>query len=175
MIYMFTLKYRLAQAEQEMDALVERLGNEGCDDALVGLGQPGRLALAFTREAETAQLALVSALADVRRAIPTAELTEATPDFVGLSDAAEVAGVSRQNLRKLMLAHHASFPSPVHEGSAVVWHLADLLDWLERYAGYSLDAATRELARETKQVNLIRQSRDIVPGTRKALRALEAL
>ena len=25
-----------------MDALVERLAEEGCDDALVGIGQPGR-------------------------------------------------------------------------------------------------------------------------------------
>lgn len=33
-----------------MDALFERLAEEGCDDALVGVGQPRRLALEFTRE-----------------------------------------------------------------------------------------------------------------------------
>lgn len=33
-----------------MDALVERLTEEGCDDAWVGVGQLGRLALEFTRE-----------------------------------------------------------------------------------------------------------------------------
>lgn len=35
----------------DIDALVERLAEEGCDDALVGVGQPSRLALEFVREA----------------------------------------------------------------------------------------------------------------------------
>ncbi len=55
----------------------------------VGVGQPGRIALEFTRESETAEAALVSAVADVKRAIPTAKLIEVSPDFVGLSDTAD--------------------------------------------------------------------------------------
>ena len=113
MEYTFTLKYRLLPADQNVDDLIERLGAEGCDDALVGVGQPGRMALEFTREAESARDALQSALADVKRAMPTAQLFEAAPDFVGLSDVAQVVGVSRQNLRKLMLSHAASFPAPL--------------------------------------------------------------
>ena len=49
MEYTFTLKYQLTYADRDPDALVERLGEAGCDDALVGIGQPGRLALEFTR------------------------------------------------------------------------------------------------------------------------------
>ncbi len=53
---------------------------------------------------------MVSALRDVKKAVPGAELIEVTPDFVGLTDVAELIGVSRQNMRKLMLAHAATFP-----------------------------------------------------------------
>ncbi|MBU5890001.1 DNA-binding protein, partial [Vibrio cholerae O1] len=76
-----------------------------------------RLALEFTREAVDADEAVRSALADVRRAAPSARLIEVAPDLVGLTDVADIVGVSRQNMRKLMLAHPGSFPAPVHEGS----------------------------------------------------------
>jgi hypothetical protein len=66
MEYTFTLKYQLADNDRTPDILVERLGEAGCDDALVGIGQPGRLALEFTREAESADAAVRSALADVQ-------------------------------------------------------------------------------------------------------------
>ena len=74
MEYNFSLKYQLADTDRNPNELVERLGAEGCDDALVGIGQPGRLALDFTREAESAEAAMLTALADVRRAIPSAKL-----------------------------------------------------------------------------------------------------
>lgn len=48
MEYTFILKYQLAEHDSDPDVLVERLGSAGCDDALVGIGQPGRLALEFT-------------------------------------------------------------------------------------------------------------------------------
>ena len=139
MEYIFTLKYQLTEHDNEPDALADRLGEAGCDDPLVGTGQPGRLALEFTREAESAQVAVRSALADVKRAIPSAKLVEAVPDFVGLTDVAEIMGVSRQAMRKLMLSHAATFPAPVHEGSASIWHLAEVLGWLEEKGGYALE------------------------------------
>ena len=105
MEYIFTLKYQLADHDSDLDLLVERLGAAGCDDALAGVGQPGRLALEFSREAESAEEAVRTALADV-------------------------VGISRQAMRKLMLAHRATFPMPVHEGSASIWRLAEVLDWL---------------------------------------------
>ncbi|MGC2041082.1 MAG: DNA-binding protein, partial [Paraburkholderia caledonica] len=105
MEYTFTLKYKLAAQDCDLDAIVERLGEAGCDDATIGVGQPGRLALVFSREGTSALEALVSALGDVKEAVPSARLVEAGPDFVGLTDVAEIAGVSRQNMRKLMLSH----------------------------------------------------------------------
>lgn len=135
MEYTFGLKYQLATHDRDPEALVERLADAGCEDALVGIGQPGRLALEFTREADSAEVAMRSALKDVRRAVPSAHLIEATPDLVGLTDVAEFVGVSRQNMRKLMLAHSGTFPPPVHEGSTAIWHLADVLEWLRTRAG----------------------------------------
>jgi hypothetical protein len=42
-----------------------------------------------------------------RKRDPGAELVEASPDFVGLTDVADLVGCSRQNIRKLMLTHSA--------------------------------------------------------------------
>ncbi len=52
-------------------------------------GLPGRVALSFVREADSANAAMVSALADARRAMPSATLIEAVPDLVGLTDIAD--------------------------------------------------------------------------------------
>ncbi|WDY59010.1 helix-turn-helix transcriptional regulator [Pseudomonas sp. PSKL.D1] len=155
MEYEFTLKYQLAEGE-DADALLERLAEAGCDDALVGIGQPGRLALAFVRESSSAKEAIASALNDVRQAVPGARLIEATPDLVGLTDVAELVGVSRQNMRKLMLAHMHSFPAPIHEGSTSLWHLAEVLAWLQARGSYAIGEQIVELAREAMTVNVIR-------------------
>lgn len=172
MEYTFTLKYQLAADDCEPDGIVERLGEAGCDDALVGIGLPGRLALEFTREAASAEAAVSSALADVRRAVPSAKLIEAAPDLVGLTDAAEIVGVSRQNMRKLMLAYPGSFPAPVHEGSASIWHLVDILSWLQSRGNYRLAQEVLEVAEVAMQVNLAKETRRLPPP---ATRDLEAL
>ena len=158
MEYDFTLKFALAEGDSDAAAIVERLGASGCDDALVGTGIPGRIALSFTREAASAEDAVLSALADVKRAVPSARLIEAGPDFVGLTEVAGLVGMSRQNMRKLMLSHAASFPPPVHEGSASIWHLALVLQWLEDRGGYRVPAATLAVSRMAMQLNLARDS-----------------
>lgn len=162
MEHAFTLTYGLADPDSEPDRLVDFLSVAGCDDALVGIGLPGRLVLEFARESRSARAALLSALADVKRAIPGARLIEAAPDFVGLSEVASIVGVSRQAMRKLMLAHHGSFPLPVHEGSASTWHLADVLAWLREHTDHELPAGALEVARATREVNLVR---DVVRRT----------
>jgi predicted DNA-binding transcriptional regulator AlpA len=170
--YTFTLKYKLSEADCDLTELVERLGAAGCDDALIGVGQPGRLALEFTRESENAEAALMSALRDVRAAIPTATLIEAAPDFVGLTDVADAIGVTRQNMRKLMLSNPTTFPSPVHEGSAAVWHLAEILKWLSAKGTYRLEQTVREIAETTMQINLAKSSELLSPKIQRELQDL---
>ena len=104
MEYTFTLKYQLADEDRDADALVERLGEAGCDDALVGIGQPGRLALEFTREAADADEAVRSALADVRCAAPTARFP------------------ARMRLRSLTAALTAHFPLLRRTARRMRWH-----------------------------------------------------
>jgi len=74
--YEFTLKFQLSENESDADALVEHLAEAGCDDAVVGTGQKGRIALNFIREAASAREAIVSALTDVKRVMPHARLQE---------------------------------------------------------------------------------------------------
>lgn len=101
--YEFTLKFRLPDASADPEQFIDALAEAGCDDAAVGVGQQGRIALAFTRKAASASEAIVSAVQEVRGAIPGVELVEASPDFVGLTDVADLVGCSRQNIRKLMI------------------------------------------------------------------------
>lgn len=174
MEYTFTLKYQLPNEFAERDALLERLGAAGCDDATVGVGLSGRVALEFVREASCAHIAFVGALADLRRALPGARLIEAVPDYVGLTDVADIVGVTRQNMRKLMLAHADTFPAPVHGGSTAIWHLADVLDWLQARGTYRLDAGLLEVAETAKQVNLARAAHQGEPRAQQEMKELVA-
>lgn len=154
MEYCFTLRFSLPEGHAPADEMMEVLAAAGCDDALIGLGMPGRIALEFTRESASATEALAEAEAALLNAIPGATLVEAAPDFVGLTDVAELIGMSRQNMRKLMLSHRPPFPLPVHDGKTAIWHLADVLEWLNQRGNYVLPVATRELAQVTRQRNL---------------------
>jgi hypothetical protein len=158
--YEFTLTYLLSEAPANVDDVIERLGAAGCDDATVGIGRWGRLALVFAREAPTAAAALRSALADVRTAVPDARLVEASPDLVGLSDVAALLGVTRQNVRKLILACDAPAPVPVHDGRPTIWRLARVLAWLQVEKRYAVPPELYEVALATLQANLAVEARD---------------
>ncbi len=160
MEYEFTLKYKLAEKPSN-DEIADRLYEGGCNDALLGIGHPGRIGLNFTRRSFSAERAIVGALVDVKKAIPEAKLLEVKPDFVGLSDVAELVGVTRQNMRKLMLSHPVSFPTPIHEGSAALWHLTHILEWLKDRDGYCIKRALLEVARTAMQINLAKEANQI--------------
>lgn len=174
MEYEFGLRFKLAKGDANIDELVERLGAAGCDDAAVGIGQPGRVALDFTREAPSARQAIVSALKSVKRAIPRARLIEVTPDLTGLTDVAELVGMTRQNMRKLMLTHAESFPAPVHEGSTALWHLSSVLQWLKSRAGSQIRQPLLDVAHIAMQINLVKEANAVDASIERAVRALVA-
>ena len=166
MEFTFTLTYRLAPTDSHVDELVERLAEAGCADALVGIGHPGRIALEFVREAPTARDAVESALRDAQRAMPTATLIEVSPDLVGITDVAEITGVTRQNIRKLLISRAATAPAPVHAGNPSLWHLTDMLSWLGEEMHYAFPPATLEVALVAEQINIGKQAeRLIAPAT----------
>ena len=172
--YDFTLKFMLVRRAANVDALVEQLGVVGCADAAVGIGQPGRISLSFARGADSAQCAIISALEAVKSAMPDAKLLEVTPDFVGLTGIAQLVGVSRQNMRKLMLTHKDSFPVAVHEGSAALWHLYPVLQWLKERAAYTIAQSLLDVAYIAMQINLTKEASQIEHSVQKEVFKLVA-
>jgi hypothetical protein len=172
--YTFTLTFALGARAADTDALIERLGAAGCDDAVVGVGRRRRLALEFTREAADAARALGSAVSDVRSAVPDAVLIEASPDLVGLTDVASLLGVTRQNVRKLIVSCDAPEPVPVHAGKPTIWRLAGVLRWLAREKRYPVPPELLEVAEATMQLNLAVEARDADPRVQAELAALLA-
>lgn len=170
--YDFVLKFDLPDPDADPEQFVDALYEAGCDDASVGVGLHGRIALNFVRESESALKAVSSAIADVKQAIPGARLIEATPDLVGLTDIADIVGCSRQNMRKMFLSYKTAFPAPIHEGSAALWHLSKVLQWFKAKGSYSIEDSLIEVSNTNMQVNLARQMRDVDPVIQSDLRAL---
>ena len=174
MEYDFTLKFKLPDASSDVDDLVERLGMAGCDDALVGIGIPGRVALNFSRSAKTAKAAISSALSDVKQAIPAARLIEVGPDFVGLTDIADLIGSSRQNIRKLMVNNAATFPPAIHDGSTSIWHLALVLQWLQSRGSYQIAQNVIDVASTAMKLNIAKEAESLSPRQRQEMAELVA-
>ena len=103
--------------------------------------------------------AIVSAVQAVKGAIPGAELIEASPDFVGLTDVADLVGCSRQNIRKLMISNPETFPAAVHEGSQAFWHLRPVLVWFSETQKRPIDRSLIEVSEVTMKVNIAKETR----------------
>lgn len=170
--YDFTLRFALGQHDDDPEQFVDKLSAEGCDDALVGLGLQGRIALNFTREASSADEAILSALSDVQRAIPEARLVEATPDLVGLTDIANLLGFSRQYMRKLAVRNGSGFPLPVHEGNPAIWHLSTVLSWFADNKIREFDETLLDIARVNMQCNLVKETTGLDRGMSRRLKGL---
>lgn len=168
----FTLKFGLPDTGADPDRFIEALGAAGCDDALVGAGQAGRIALDFTREANSAFEAVSSAITDVKAAIPGAKLIEATPDLVGLTDVADIIGCSRQYMRKLMISSGPGFPMPVHEGKAALWRLSKVLMWLKDSKQYQVEDQLLEVASANMEFNITREILELDASRQQDIRGL---
>ena len=132
------------------------------------------MALDFVRRSDSAREAVLSAIRDVRGALPEAALVEVNPDIVGLTDVAELLGCSRQNMRKLLISGGTSAPAPIHEGTPSLWHLASLLEWLVREKRYAVSPYLLELSEAAMRVNAALDSLRTDDGTREEIRAMLA-
>ena len=63
--YSFTLKFNFPDAQIDPDCYIEQLYKAGCDDALIGIGKQGCIALDFIRSASSAFDAISSAIVEV--------------------------------------------------------------------------------------------------------------
>ncbi len=112
------------------EAYLDALFEAGCDDAVIGIGGVGSIALDYGRQAESAASAVQGAIAQVQLAIPGSEFLELKPDLVGITDIAELANCSRQNIRKFVTDSKALFPQPSVSGSVPLWHFYEVANWL---------------------------------------------
>jgi hypothetical protein len=172
--YDFTLKFSLQSSQAVPESYVERLYEGGCDDALIGVGKGGSISLHFIREAPSAYEAVSSAITDVKTAVPNATLIEATPDFVGLTDAAKILGCTRQNIRKLIVTSDPRSPIPIYEGTPSIWHLAEILTWLRETKAYAIDDALIEIAKTNMNINIAKSWQKVEPAFQENIKSLVA-
>jgi hypothetical protein len=156
-LYEFTLLFALPDATANPARFVDALYEAGCDDAVVGIGKQGSIAMEFSRSAGSADEAVGSAIDAVTRAIPGATLIEAKPDLVDLSELAAAAGFSRQNMRKYATGAirgiQQPFPHPVYSGSPSLWHLCDIGAWLTHVARIPLQQEILDVSTVTYVIN----------------------
>ncbi len=172
--YNFTVKFDFHGSQADLNAYIEKLYEAGCDDALIGIGKQGCIALDFVREAPSAFQAVSSAITDVKEVLPNGVLVEASPDFVGLTDAAKIIGCTRQNIRNLIVKDEPRSPLPVYEGTPSIWHLAEILTWLKEDKTYSIDEGLLEIAKTNMSFNIASSLRKVEPSLHEEIRALVA-
>lgn len=170
--YEFELTFKLPQGE-DPDQYFAAL-ETSCSDAMIGTGHMGTMAFDFSRESTSAYDAIVSAVEDIKKVIPKASLVEATPDFVGLTDVADLLGFSRQYMRKLMVKSGTAFPSPIHEGKSSIWHLSNILIWLKENNKVEVEDTLIEVANVNKKFNLLKELNQVSDGIQDNIRELFA-
>ncbi|MEA5419887.1 DNA-binding protein [Spirulina sp. CCNP1310] len=170
--YDFTLKFSIGNFPIDPDSYVEALYTGGCDDALIGVGKKGYLSLNFIREASSAYDAISTAIADVKNVIPSANLIEAAPDFVGLTDVAKIIGCTRQNIRKLIVESEPRSLLPIYEGTPSIWHLAEILAWLREFKTYSIDDSLMEIAKANMDINIAKSWQKVAPTAQEKIQRL---
>lgn len=109
--------------------MADSIYEAGCDDGTV-VYRAGRISITFGREAETAEAAVLSAIADVRKAGYEVERI-AEADSVGRGDMAERLGVSRDDVQQLVegVRGPGNFPPPISlDGPS--WSWKEVAAWL---------------------------------------------
>lgn len=97
----FDLVFALPRKGLDQDAILDALFEAGCGDAVVGLGAPGLIGLAFTRSGANAEDVIAGAVEAALSALPEGtRLREVKPDLVSQGDVAARLQVSRQALQK---------------------------------------------------------------------------
>jgi hypothetical protein len=132
--------------DPESDDFEARFFDAGCDDATIAF-QNGRILADFSREADSLEDALASAVHDFRAAGAAVERIEPDP-LVSLSDMAR-----RSRMSRAAMTHYAGgqrqsgFPAPVARVSSAspLWDWAEVAEWLCRHGRLS-DEDARQAA-----------------------------
>jgi len=123
----FDLVFSLGGDEIDEADLLDRLFEAGCEDAVIGLGTPGLVAISLERSGADAETVIAHAARQIAPTLPAgSELREVRPDLVSQADVAARLGVTRQALQKRRL------PPPSVAG---LYRADELYHYLERSRG----------------------------------------
>jgi predicted DNA-binding transcriptional regulator AlpA len=149
------------------DDFETRFFNAGCDDATVSF-QKGHIIVDFTREAESLENAIASAIANVEKAGASVELVEPYP-LVSLADMAARSGMSRQAMTNYVKGDRGKdFPPPVGKvtSESSLWDWATVARWM--YENKKLDKQTAVDAEIIRYANEIIEEGELdVAGLKK--------
>ena len=74
--FQFDVMFRLPQRCPDIEDVVDKLFESGCDDAVVGLGTPGLLGLAFVRVGADREAVIAEAVRDALAGLPAGAVLE---------------------------------------------------------------------------------------------------
>lgn len=74
--FQFDVMIRLPEGCLDIEDVVDRLYESGCDDAIVGCGNPGMLGLAFIRAGLDQEAVIARAVSDALAGLPRGALVE---------------------------------------------------------------------------------------------------
>jgi len=130
-LYNFTLT--LSGVHAETEGLSDALYTRGCDDALICF-YGSSVYVEFDREADSLHSAIESAVFDIENAGIGALVVSVDSALVGLSDIAELSGLTRQAITLLKdgLRGKGDFPGPVQRisGQSPLWDWSEVASWL---------------------------------------------
>lgn len=159
-LYHFTLT--LSGVTSDTEGLEDALFASGCDDALICFYGTS-VWLEFDRECDTLSKAVLSAIRDIESAGINARVESVDSALVGLSDIAELTGLSRQAIALLKDGARGSrnFPSPVQrvKGNSPLWRWKTVTDWLVSEGRVKADDPLVSNARVLDSLNLALQLR----------------
>lgn len=131
-LYNFTLT--LSGVTYGTEGLEDALYESGCDDALI-CAYGSSVYVEFDREAESLDEAIESAIDNIESAGIGAVVKSVDSSLVGLSDIAELTGLTRQAIAlfKDGARGKGDFPCPVQriKGQSPLWDWADVALWLQ--------------------------------------------
>ncbi|MCS2162664.1 DNA-binding protein [Scandinavium sp. H11S7] len=130
---LFNFTLTLSGVTSDTTALEDRLFTAGCNDALVCFYGTA-VYLEFDRDAQSLAQAVLCAVNDIESAGIGARVESVDSTLVGLSDIAELTGLTRQAIALLKDGARGSrqFPGPVQrvKGNSPLWHWRTVVDWL---------------------------------------------
>ncbi len=126
--------------DPEAEDFEQRFYDAGCDDATIAF-QKGHIIVDFSREADSLEDALASAVGDVAQTGARIDRVEPDP-LVSLSDMATRAGLSRQAMTNYFKGTRGKdFPPPVAKvtSESPLWDWATVAEWMYRSAKLDLE------------------------------------